>query len=402
MLLLHTSDWHLGHTWKGQSRQEEFRQFLKWIIETIKTRKVNVLLIAGDIFDTSTPNTETQSDYYNFLRRLSDTGCLSVIIAGNHDSPYLLDAPGELLSRFNVYVVGSPDCLDRELIELRGESGEVEMLVAAVPFLRDGDIRHFEIGESVECREQKIINGIKKHYADICHKAEQIRGGKPIPLVVSGHLFVNGGKTSEGVREIHVGTLGQVGLDLFPAGVDYFAFGHLHVPQCIGNKETCRYSGSPVPMSFDEAGQVKSIVLADFNGRTPSIEIVPTPKFVNVIRVEGGIDEIEAAIKSLPKDMKSFVEVSYNSSDMPVDLFNQVDEIVSKQEHSKLINVVRVRNNNVNQIQLNNEQNIPLERIEPIDLFRNLLHDNNINNSEANDLIKIYCEIEQEIRCPSP
>ncbi|MDR2642476.1 MAG: exonuclease subunit SbcD [Planctomycetaceae bacterium] len=398
MLLLHTSDWHLGHTWKGQSRRDEFLQFIEWIIETIITRKVNVLLIAGDIFDTSTPSPETQGDYFRFLKRLSDTDCLSVIIAGNHDSPYLLEAPRELLTRFNVYVVGVPDFLERELIEVRGESGEVEMLVAAVPFLRDGDIRHFEIGESIESREQKIINGIKKHYADICQKAEQIRGNKPIPLVVSGHLFVDGGKTSEGVREIHVGTLGQVGLDLFPDGVDYFAFGHLHVPQCVGKKETCRYSGSPIPMSFDEAGQTKSVVLAAFKGREPLIEILPVPKFVNVIRVEGGLDEIEAAIQSLPKNMKSFVEVSYNSSDVPVDLFSKVEEIVLTQKNSNLINVVRVRNNNIKQIQLNDEQNIPLERIEPIDIFRNLLRDNNINDSEANNLLKLYYEVEQEIR----
>ncbi|MDR1053195.1 MAG: exonuclease subunit SbcD, partial [Planctomycetaceae bacterium] len=309
LTLLHTSDWHLGHSWRGQSRRDEFLQFFEWIIETIIARKINVLLIAGDIFDTSSPSPETQGDYYNFLKRLSDTGCLSVIIAGNHDSPYLLDAPRGLLSVLNVHVVGVPDFVERELVEVRGESGEVEMLVAAVPFLREGDIRRFEVGESVESREQKILNGFKKHYADICQSAEQLRNNKSIPLVVTGHLFVDGGKTSEGVREIHVGTLGQVGLDLFPDGVDYLAFGHLHIPQCVGKKETCRYSGSPIPISFDEAGQAKSVVLVEFNGREPSIEILPVPKFVNVVRVEGEIGEIETAIQNLPKDMKSFVEI---------------------------------------------------------------------------------------------
>jgi exonuclease SbcD len=400
MLLLHTSDWHLGHTWKGQSRREEFLKFFDWIIETIITHKVNILLIAGDIFDTSTPSPETQGDYFRFLKRLSETGCFTVIIAGNHDSAYLLDAPCELLSVFNVHVVGVPDNSERELIEVRGESGEVEMLIAAVPFLRDGDIRRFEIGESVESREQKIINGIKKHYAEICQKAESIRNNKPIPLVVSGHLFVDGGQTSEGVREIHVGTLGQVGIDLFPDNVDYFAFGHLHIPQIIKKKENYRYSGSPLPISFDEAEKTKSVVLVEFNGRKPSIKTLPVPKFVNVIHIEGGLDEINTAIKNLPKDMKSIVEISYNSPDTPIDLLNKVDEIVLAQEAPDLINVIRVRNNNVNKLQLSSTQNIPLERIDPTDLFRKLLQKNNFTETETADLLKIYNEVAQEINNP--
>ncbi|MDR2346229.1 MAG: exonuclease SbcCD subunit D C-terminal domain-containing protein [Planctomycetaceae bacterium] len=398
MLLLHTSDWHLGHTWKGQSRREEFLKFFDWIIETIIIRKVDILLIAGDIFDTSTPNAETQNDYFNFLKRLLDTGCLSVIIAGNHDSPYLLDAPSELLLRLKIHVIGTPDFIERELIEIHGNSGELEMLIAAVPFLREGDIRRFEIGESTESREQKSINGIKKHYADICQKAELIRKNKPIPLVVMGHLFVAGGKTSEGVREIHVGTLGQTGLDLFPENIDYFAFGHLHIQQNIGKKEMCRYSGSPIPMSFDEAGQIKSVTLVEFNGREPNIEILPIPKFVNVIRIEGGIEEIESAIKELPNDMKSFVEVAYNGSDILADLFNMVDTIVANQENSDLINLIRVFNSNVCQFQFNPEQNISLERIEPVELFRNFLKENKFNEEETNELVKIYCEVEQEVR----
>jgi exonuclease SbcD len=398
MLLLHTSDLHLGHTWQGQSRRDEFLQFFDWIIETIIVRKVDVFLIAGDIFDSSNPSPEAQGDYYNFLRRLSDTRCFSVLIAGNHDSAYLLDAPRELLLRYNICVVGVTDFLERELIELRDNSGEIKMLIAAVPFLRDGDIRRFEIGESVESRDQKSINGVKKHYADICKKAEQIRGDKPIPLVVMGHLFVEGSKTSEGVREIHVGTIGQVGLDLFPDNVDYFAFGHLHVQQQVGKKETCRYSGSPLPMSFDEAGQTKSVVLAEFNNQEATIEILPTPKLVNVARIEGSIEEIEKAIKELPKDMKSFVEVLYNGNDILSDLFIKVDSIVATQENADLINIVRVRNCNIGQFQINSEQTASLERIEPVELFRNLLKEHKLEDNEINDLIKIYCEVEQEIR----
>ena len=108
MKILHTSDWHIGSSLYGRKRYDESEQFLNWLVETIKSHSIETLLVAGDIFDTSTPSNTAQELYYRFLNEVSKTTCRYVIVTGgNHDSPSFLDAPKALLKVFNVYVVGS-------------------------------------------------------------------------------------------------------------------------------------------------------------------------------------------------------------------------------------------------------------------------------------------------------
>lgn len=108
MKILHTSDWHIGSALYGRKRYDESEQFLHWLVETIKNHSIETLLVAGDIFDTSTPSNTAQELYYRFLNEVSRTTCRHVIVTGgNHDSPSFLDAPKALLKAFNIYVVGS-------------------------------------------------------------------------------------------------------------------------------------------------------------------------------------------------------------------------------------------------------------------------------------------------------
>ncbi|MDR1925995.1 MAG: exonuclease SbcCD subunit D C-terminal domain-containing protein [Planctomycetaceae bacterium] len=402
MILLHTSDWHLGHTWCGQSRRGEFLSFFDWVIETVQNHKVDVLLIAGDIFDTATPTAETQSDYFNFLERISNTGCQTVIVAGNHDSPQLLDAPAQLLSRINVTVHGIPTNAEDELITIKNNLGEPTILIGAVPFLRDADIRQFELDESINDRESRTLDGIKKHYANLCQNAEQLREGKDIPLVVTGHLFAAGGKTSEGVRDIHVGRLGRVGLDVFPDEIDYLALGHLHIPQKINNKENRRYSGSPLIMSFDESNQNKSAVLIKFKGRNPEIEILNIPQKIFAAKIEGNLNEIENAINNLPKNTEAFVEIIYTDTTPIPNLIQSVDNLLTNLENKKQINITRIKNeNNTSQTILKNNQTESLEKIKPLEIFKRLLDTKKITDNYIKEneelLIKNYLEIEEEI-----
>ena len=157
------------------------------------------------------------------------------------------------------------------------------MIVCAVPYLRDRDIRVAEAGESVEDKERKLVEGIRAHYATVAVSAEGKRGelGAGILIVAMGHLFTTGGRTVEGdgVRDLYVGSLAQVSADVFPPCFDYVALGHLHVPQRVGGLETIRYSGSPLPMGFGEAGQRKSVCLAEFQGRAASVQLIDVPVF---------------------------------------------------------------------------------------------------------------------------
>ena len=212
MRVLHTSDWHIGRTLYGRKRYEEFEAFLTWLAETIQQNEIDALLVAGDVFDTSAPSNRAQELYYRFLCRVAASSCRHVVVvAGNHDSPSFLNAPKELLKALDVHVVGSStESLEDEVLVLRNEQDAPELIVCAVPYLRDRDIRVAEAGESVEDKERKLIDGIRTHYAAVAALAEQKREelGVDIPIVGTGHLFTAGGQTvdGDGVREMPDGT----------------------------------------------------------------------------------------------------------------------------------------------------------------------------------------------------
>ena len=140
MNLLHTSDWHLGRALYGRKRYEEFAAFLDWLADTIERERIDVLLVAGDVFDTSAPSNRAQGLYYRFLCRVAASSCRHVVVvAGNHDSPSFLNAPRELLKELHVHVVGSstPDHPEDEVLVLRNAQDAPELIVCAVPYLRD-------------------------------------------------------------------------------------------------------------------------------------------------------------------------------------------------------------------------------------------------------------------------
>ncbi|MDL2227121.1 exonuclease subunit SbcD, partial [Deltaproteobacteria bacterium OttesenSCG-928-M10] len=149
--LLHTSDWHLGRPLYGRRRYAEYGKFLDWLLETIVREEVDALLLAGDVFDISAPSPAAQALYYDFLARAaSGTKCGQVVvIAGNHDSPALLNAPGGLLKALNIHVVGTvSDDGEAEIIRLHDEGGRLRLIVGAVPYPRDRDLRESAAGES--------------------------------------------------------------------------------------------------------------------------------------------------------------------------------------------------------------------------------------------------------------
>lgn len=274
LTILHTSDWHLGRRLYGRMRYEEFEAFLSWLQETISAQKVDVLIVAGDIFDTMTPSNRAQALYYEFLGKVSKLYCEHiVIVAGNHDSPTFLDAPSQVLKFLNVHVIGTAcDDLNDEVLVLDAVDGTPHCIIAAVPYLRDRDVRGSHAGESMDCKDANVIKGIRAHYDEVASIAkarqEHLSNAhqRHIPIIATGHLFAAGSKTTEddGVRDLYVGSLGQISADMFDDGFDYVALGHLHVPQRVGGCEHIRYSGSPIAMGFGEAKQQKQVLLVEF------------------------------------------------------------------------------------------------------------------------------------------
>lgn len=274
LTILHTSDWHLGRRLYGQLRYHEFEAFLAWLTQTLQQYEVDVLIVAGDVFDTMTPSNKAQALYYEFLGVVSKSHCDHVVVvAGNHDSPTFLDAPANVLKALNVHVIGTAceDVAD-EVLVLTDSQDKAQCVIAAVPYLRDRDVRSAQAGESGADKDANLLAGIHEHYAKVAQvaKAKQAKlitqQQRHIPLIATGHLFAAGGATTadDGVRELYVGSLGKISADMFDECFDYVALGHLHVPQKVGGREHIRYSGSPIAMGFGEANQTKQVLLVQF------------------------------------------------------------------------------------------------------------------------------------------
>jgi exonuclease SbcD len=337
--ILHTSDWHLGRSLYGQKRYEEFDALLDWMITTQREQQVDVLLIAGDVFDTGTPSNRAMQQYYRFLTRVGDTDCQHVvIIGGNHDSPTFLNAPRELLKTLNVHVIGA--CTGEvtdEVIVLRDSNHKVIAIVCATPYLRDRDIRSAEAGESIADKEQKLLDGIRSHYADVTAYAEKFHASlteteqKSVPIIAMGHLFAAGGRTTDGdgVRGLYVGSLAHVGASIFPDALDYVALGHLHVPQAVAGNQHIRYCGSPLPMGFGEALQQKSVCVLTFEMRKPELTLIPIPTFQRLRQLRGNLQSLLSELNALMRqDQSTWVEVIYTGEEIVPDLRDKLEQAI--------------------------------------------------------------------------
>jgi DNA repair protein SbcD/Mre11 len=397
MRILHASDWHIGRALYGRKRYEECEAFLDWLAGLIEGEHIDVLLVAGDVFDNSTPSNHAQELYYRFLCRVAAAANRYVVItAGNHDSPSFLNAPKELLRFLNVHVVGcASDSPADELIVLPGPDQEPSLMVCAIPYLRDRDIRTAEAGESAEDKEKKIIEGIRTHYRLVCDAAEQKRAqlNKAIPIVALGHLFASGGQTvdGDGVRELYIGSLAQVGTDVFPASIAYLALGHLHVAQTVGGSEYIRYSGSPLPMGFGEAEQQKGVVLVDFSGDTPAVRTVPVPCFQELKTLRGDWQTIAGAIGELKsRTSNAWLEIVYEGDAVAGNLRERLDEAIA----GTGLEILRVKNDRVLERALSSmDAEETLDNLDVTDVFKRCLQAHDIPEDQYRALLSAYEEV---------
>lgn len=377
---------------------------MAWLAQTLQQKDVDVLLVAGDIFDTSTPSNRAQELYYRFLCCVATSTCRHVVvIAGNHDSPSFLNAPRELLRALNVHVIGAAsENPEDEVLVLSKEDGVPELIVCAVPYLRDRDIRVAEAGESLEDKEQKLIAGIRSHYADVGALAEQKRAelGNKIPIIAMGHLFTAGGQTvdGDGVRDLYVGSLAHVTASIFPGNLDYLALGHLHVPQKVNGSEIMRYSGSPLPMGFGEAKQQKSICLVVFEEENDNslasdqaeVQLIKVPVFQRLERITGGMEVLSSRIGELSAtDSKAWLEVIYEGDEVIGDLRECLDAAVSESG----MEILRVKNNRIiDRVlgQIHDEET--LDDLDVNDVFERCLNAHQVPEAQRPELLRAYQE----------
>lgn len=297
MRILHTSDLHLGRTLYGAQREATFEKFLDWLLTTIHDEGVECLLIAGDVFDNATPSHRMQSAYYRFLAAVATgSACRHVVVTGgNHDSPTLLDAPDTLLEALNIRVVGQASReAANEVFLLKDKVGTPEAVVAAVPYLRERDLRASIANETQTDKEARLAQATAEHYRACTERALALRGDACIPYIALGHLFAADCEVGGEERSLYVGSLGLIPAAAFPPEIDYLALGHLHKAQKLGGCETRRYCGSPIALDFSEKDAAKSVCLIDTQGRNCRVETLPVPAFDTLVSLTGD----EATVRS--------------------------------------------------------------------------------------------------------
>jgi len=294
MRLLHTSDWHLGQTLHTFERSYEHQCFLDWLLDTLVSEDIDALLIAGDIFDNSNPSAAAQRQLYRFLQqaRVRCPALDIVVIAGNHDSPGRLEAPGPLLEAHGTVVVGNVARkddgdidLDRLLVPLHGKDGTVQAWVLAVPFLRPGDVPRVPVAEDGSTVDP-YLHGITHLYRQ-AHALAQSRRQPGQAIVAMGHCHMVDGQSSlESERRIVIGGTEALPAAMFDDAIAYAALGHLHLAQRVGKQDHLRYSGSPLPLSFAEVGYTHQVVRVDLDGgRATTITPLPVPRAVPLLRI---------------------------------------------------------------------------------------------------------------------
>ena len=401
MKILHTSDWHLGHRLHEQSQYEEQKKFLDWLVQYIKDEKIDVLLVSGDIFDTAHPSAQSLDLFYRFLAKLyKHTSCDNIIMtAGNHDAPGTLNAPAQFTRFFNIHLVGkATGNPEDEIIEIN--LNDEKLVVAAVPFLRDRDIRRAIAGEDAGEMEKRYHTALSKHYKELADLIEKKYKTGNIFSLAMGHLFATGTQVSDSEKRIYVGGLGDISAEDFPNTFDYIALGHLHRPQQVGGKTHIRYSGSPYPLSFSESGTEKKMILINTgNNKLTHIEEIKIPVFRKLHSIKGNLDECLHQLEELARDNKeseTWVEVNLNDEPAVGNVFS----LIEKHIKDLPVKVLSVRNLqakkqvDITRIEAADRQ---LTELQPDEVFKKKCEETGFDLEEHPEILDAFYEVLNEI-----
>ncbi|MEU9884051.1 exonuclease SbcCD subunit D [Sphaerisporangium sp. NPDC051011] len=274
MRVLHTSDWHLGRAFHRESLIGAQAAFVDHLIETVRSERVDVVAVAGDVYDRALPSVDAVALCNDALGRLKDEGVRTILISGNHDSARRLGFGADLIDASGVHLRTDPARVGEPVVV-----GDVAFY--GIPYLEPEVVRTpWELAE-------------RSHTAALQHAMGLIRADlsrRGTRAVVLAHAFVTGGESSDSERDISVGGVSHVPVSAFD-GVDYVALGHLHGRQRMS--ESVRYSGSPIAYSFSEERQLKGSWLVDIGAQGfASAEFVPAPVPRPIAKIAGRLDAL--------------------------------------------------------------------------------------------------------------
>jgi len=395
--ILHTSDWHLGQHFMGKTRQAEHQAFCAWLLEQVRTHEVDVLLIAGDVFDTGSPPSYAREQYYRLVVDLRDAGCALVVLGGNHDSPAMLGESRSLLAQLGTQVVPGVG-LDpaEQVLVLRDRTGQPGAILCAIPFVRPREVMASQAGQSAQDKQLSLQQAIAEHYRTLYELALGRREalGSALPIIATGHLTTVGASASESVREIYVGSLEAFPTSAFPPA-DYIALGHIHRPQKVGGLEHIRYSGSPIALSFDEARQQKEVLLLDFGAAAlQSITPLPVPVFQPMASLRGSLKDLADAIADLATqgtpERPVWLEVQVSTDDYLSDLQSRINALCE----GLPVEVLRIRRERGNAAaSLASEARETLDELSVEDVFARRLQQETLDQGDTQRLQALYRQV---------
>ncbi len=406
--IIHTADWHLGVRLHKKDLSQDHQLFFDWLIDLIKEREIDVLLVSGDIFDHANPSQEAQAQYYNILYRLKETGCKVILTAGNHDSPAVLNLTKEFLKIMDIHVVGE---LKEQVIWLkkrrhgdvetwrRGE-GDVEAVVCAAPYLRDADIRLAAEGELLQEKQQRRKHGMRQHFQGLVDACKEYG---EVPIILMAHLFAAGAEISEQKRDITIGGLDAFLSTDFPDGCHYVALGHIHRPMQIGGTNNIRYSGSPVALSFSEKEQKKIVVeIVVDNGCISEINPVEVPQNRRLVRFAGTFQEVEHQLKSFENDctLKAFAEVEIIEEKRDLDLPIKVHGLVTQHDPTE-VEILTYRYSAIQTAEgLSDrvEENIEISELQETEVLEKMMDAHHIEDGQREMISEVFKELLKSIR----
>ncbi len=400
MKILHTSDWHLGQYFMMKTREAEHLAFLNWLINVVLEEQIDALIVAGDIFDSTTPPSYARKLYSDFIVKLQAAGCLQlIIVSGNHDSVAVLNESKNLLSALNVSVLaGLSADLQDHLITLTNKKQE-QVIVCALPFLRAQDVMSSEQGISAEQKQLNLQQGIQQTYQEIYQLAKQKSNNRAV--IATGHLTTVGCSVSESVRDIYIGTLTAFPSSLFP-DFDYIALGHLHRPQKVQKQDHIRYSGSPIALSFDETKQEKQVLIAEFNDSgLADVSVLNIPNFQRLQVLNGDLDSVTQQLTDLlaecseNKQESIWLEIKLRQDFYLSDVQTKLNAMVE----GSSIEILKISSPQINESSQWQETEVAsLDALTPHQLFQHRIAcEEHLNEQQQLELTNLFAQVCAEI-----
>ncbi len=354
MRLIHTADWHLGHTLAGHSRQLEHDRFLGFLLDQLDQHNADGLLVCGDVFDHGHPSASAQRQLFSFLAdaRRRRPAMAIVVIGGNHDTAARLDAPGPVLAGLDVTVLGGLPRhadggldLDRAVVPLK-VGADIAAVAVAVPFLRAPELTAAQARGS-----DLVVDGTR----NVLERAVALARSKypGLPVVALAHCELAGARLSTSSERQLFGGRHALPQDVFAGvGVDYAALGHLHLAQQLGPDGRARYSGSPLPLSMAERDYEHGVVVVDVDSDV-KCRALKVPRTVDLLRIPdvdneagGDLDEVLDRLRAIdlpqrPLEEQPFVDVRVRLDRPNADLRTQIDQALEGKP-VRLVSVKRI------------------------------------------------------------